>query len=152
MALSVEQKTELLKSFDFHLVPRDPQIKAGHHGAWMIKDCLDDSPDQWSVTGDDVEILVDEAIDAHELTRYLVGDWEHIFHESSPASMCRIVLDNVSRTVSHAQVMVRHSWNTLSADDRADLLESMNDNDVWSCKDMQAGLEKTNELPDWATL
>lgn len=150
MALSVEQKTALLKSHNFHLVTRDPMVKAGHAGEWMIKGVLDNSPDQWAVTGDDIQVLLDDAIDAHELTHYMVGHWEHIFHDNAPASQCRIVLDRVAQAVIYAQVKLENSWRSLGKDDRADLLESMNDNDVWSSIDMQEGLDKTNELPSWA--
>lgn len=150
MALSVEQKIALLKAHGFHLVARDPLVKTGHPGAWMIKDLLDNSPDQWAVTGDDVQVLFDSAIDAHELTHYMLGEWDHFFHEGLPATHCRFVLDRVSKTVCYAQAKVEHTWKTLGCDDRADLLESVNDNEVWSSRDMQDGFEKTNDLPDWS--
>lgn len=149
MALSVEQKVALLKSYDFHVVQRDSQVKPGHPGAWMVKDHQDNGPDQWGVAGDDLEQILDETIESHGLVHYLVGGWEHIFNENAPASECQIVLDKVSQTVAHAQIKVGHTWKHASRDDLADLLESMNDNEVWSNADMQEGFEQTNELPDW---
>lgn len=149
MALSVEQKTALLKSYGFNLIARDHQVSPGHPGNWMIKDSLDDGQDQWTLVGDDTERLLDETIETHGLTAYMVGDWEHIFHENAPASECQVVLDTVSQTVIHAQVKVGHSWKKAGKADLADLSESMNDNEIWSCSDMQEGLEKTNDLPNW---
>lgn len=149
MALSVKQKIALLKSYDFEVVARDPLVNKGLPGAWMIKDGLSNGSEPWALVGDDTEQILDEAIEFHGLTAYMVGTWEHIFHEKSPASSCRIVLDKVAQAVSHAQVQVGNSWKNASEADRADLLESMNDDDVWSCSDLQEGLDQTNELPEW---
>lgn len=149
MALSIEQKIALLKSYDFHVMPRDSQVKAGHPGAWMVKDNQDNGQEGWALVSDNLEQILDETIESNGLVHYLVGDWEHIFHENAPASQCQIVLDKVSQTVAHAQIKVGNTWKQANRNDLADLLESMNDNEVWSNADMQEGLEQTNELPDW---
>lgn len=149
MAMCVEQKIVLVRSFGFVLLARDYSVKADFAGTWMVKDLHDSGADQWAVVGDDPEDLLDSAIDAHELTRYLVGEWEHIFNEEDPASQCRMVLDKVDQTVVHAQVLVDHEWKPVSREGLKDLLESLNDNDIWSDPDMQDELESTNEMPDW---
>lgn len=124
-------------------------ISKGLPGAWMIKDGLRSDPEPWALVGDDTEQLLDEVIEFYGFTAYMVGTWEHSFHEKSQVSSCRIVLDKVAQTVSYAQVQVGNSWKNASEADRADLLESMNGNDVWSCSDLQEGLDQTNELPEW---
>jgi len=80
--------------------------------------------------------------------RYLVCDhWGHIFVAGEEAT--RWVLDRLSGQLASAQAQNGARWVDLSAAARADLLESLQDNDV------EANLEafavtSTDALPDWA--
>ena len=150
MALSVEQKKNLVKSYGFELLARDEAVKPGFPGVLMVKDPHCVGEDAWAVVGDSGEDLLDEAITSHDMSYYMFGEWEHIFNKDSGASDCRILLDTVEQTVVHALFEKDGAWLPVSRDGLADLKESMNDNDVWSDRDMQEGLERSNEKPDWA--
>lgn len=149
MALSVEQKQKLVKSYGFELLARDHGINVGFPGSLMLKDPNSNDPDEWCIVGDSQEELLDEAIDFHDMSYYMHGDWEHIFDGKAGQRVCRIVLDTVEQSIITADVQVDWKWRKLGTDDLADLLESLNDNDIWSDRDMQEGMERSNELPDW---
>jgi hypothetical protein len=150
MGLSLEQKTQLIQSYGYQLLERDPGLMAGVVGALMVKDPNDASVGSWVAVGDSQEQLLNTAIECHEMTRYMHGEWEHIFKEGEPARTCRLWLDTVDQSVLCAQVLDNDAWKPASRDAISDLLESLNDNDVWSDKQLWDDFEKSNERPLWA--
>lgn len=149
MALSTEQKIQLARSYGFRLQPRDAAVKPGVLGSLMLAD-FTPSGSAWAAVGDNQDALLDLAIEEHAMTLYMHGEWEHIFVEGKPARECRLLLDTVEQIVVCAQVREGDQWKTLNHEGRADLLDSMNDNDVWSNTDLSDEFEKTNERPHWA--
>lgn len=149
MALSTEQKIQLARSYGFHVQPRDAAIHRGTQGSLMLAD-LNPSAGSWAAVGDHQEALLDLAIEEHAMTLYMHGEWEHIFFEGNPASECRLLLNTVEQIVVCAQVRDGDEWKTLNHESRADLLDSINDNDVWSNTDLSDEFERTNERPHWA--
>lgn len=149
VALSIEQKIELVKSYGFHLQSRNLAIMTGTKGSLMLAN-LPASLGAWAVVGDDQASLLDLAIKEHAMTRYMHGEWQHIFKEGDAPAVCRLLLDTVDQVVLRADVLDGDDWTPLNKEWREDLLESLNHNDVWSNADFSDEFEKTNERPHWA--
>jgi hypothetical protein len=150
MTLSIAQKTQLIQSYGFQLLEREPDLKVDLVGGFMIKDPNDTSVGSWVVMGDNQEALLNTAIECHEMTHYMHGEWEHIFVEGKSARTCRLLLDTVDQRVLCAQVQNGEAWEPVSRDGVEDILESLNHNDVWSDKELWDDFEKSNERPLWA--
>jgi hypothetical protein len=150
MAISVEQKEKLVRSHGYVLLPRDPLIKPEHQGSWMIRDLNESDPDSWQIVGDAKAELLDDAIEFHGMTYYMHGEWEHIFKDDPHSKACRALLDTVDQVVVKAEVQLSGKWKRVSKEGLEDLLESMNNNDVWSDPDINEEMERSNEVPEWA--
>ncbi len=100
-----------------------------------------------------VKVTIDNegGLDIREMptARYVVADnWSHIFIGRNDSNT-RWVFDTQLNTLLTAQLQSGNKWDELRGYTRADLLESIQQNDV--IQDFEDnGLTATNELPQWA--
>lgn len=91
--LSMEGRIEVLESFGFVVGKRDPKMNSDHEGAFMVAEEVpegyagqrdgSDNEEIWCVVGDDMELLVSDAIDL--VTSFDPEVYEFVIETEGPA-------------------------------------------------------------------